>query len=391
MSKRIGMGRGRRGPGTVAPAGGSSTLVADGTDQTQNFNALIASYPDGTVLSPTVIPLPAGTYRIDSGMQINARSHLRIQGPSTGTPFVAYSDLDSVQLGIAPQIGCGMTRCTNVVWSYVRWEGPNTFDDDNNPGFALYSEARASDHCFAIRSGCVDCGFENCTGRDAYGDGLYVGYHNDGVANDGCFVRFLTIEHCGRQGFGLTHATNFLMEDCSFDWCGRSGLDIEPNHQLEKVWDVVIRRTSMGSQFYPWIVGGANNGALPQRKNVTLEDCTTIRCPSNHPAVLANRSPCTGTLVITNLTDIRNPNRYGIVCTGSWPNATITGCEVTTSRNTPTSYAVQTNVTGTLTVQNNIFNGKPGQEGFDQLLEQLVAPATLVTGGNVWAMGTQSD
>lgn len=370
---------------------GSAQLVADGTDQTENFRALIASYPDGTLASPTVINLPAGTYRIDGGMQISDRSHLRINGPSSGTPFVAYSNLDSVALGISPQIGCGMTRCTNVVWSYVRWEGPNTNDDASNPGYALYSEARANDHCFAIRSGCVDCGFQNCSGKNAYGDGLYVGYHNDGIANDGCFAKFLTVEHCGRQGFGLTHATDFLMEDSSFDWCGRSGLDIEPNHQFDKVWDVIIRRTSMGSQFYPWVIGGASNGALPQRKNVTLENCTTIRCASNHPAVLANRSPSDGTLTVTGLTDTRNSNRYGLIITGGWPNATITGCTVTTARNTPVSYAVQSSVTGTLTVQNNTFNGKPGTEGFDQLIEQVVAPATLVKSGNVWAMGTQSD
>lgn len=52
---------------------------------------------------------------------------------------------------------------------------------------------------------------------------------------------------------------------------------------------------------------------------------------------------------------------------------------------------VRANCTGKLTIRNNDFNGKVGQEGFDQLADLITTPAEYEHSGNLWAMGSQND
>jgi hypothetical protein len=365
-----------------------AAAIDDPVDQTATYQAIINAAPNGTAGSPTVIDLPSGTYRIDGGLLMDNRQHLRLTC-STGV-FTAWTSWSSADLGLGSRIHFEIIRCTDVVGLFMRIEGPNTGRDPDNPLYALYAGSLETDHAFALRSGSVDSGWEDCSFREVWGDGCYVGFQNDGIANEDVWVKRLDGLYPGRQCLALTHVVGFLGEDITIDFGARSGLDIEPNHANDKVWNVQLTRLSIGSQFNPYAITGSSNGALPQRQDITLTDCSTIRCASNHPAVLASRDPSTN-LVIEGLVDTRQPSIYGLNISGAWENVTIRNCEVTTSNNTPATYAVNSNVTGSLVVQDNVFNGKPGTEGFDNLANFLQTPASYVHCGNVWAMGTQFD
>lgn len=334
--------------------------------------------------------LPSGRFRVDGAISLTTRNYVEVQGPLDGS-FVAYTDLNSNDLALSDRIHWGILASTGCAYRWINIEGPNDERDESNPNFAKFYEGLSADHGFAVRSGSVDCIIEDCTFTEVYGDGIYVGFHNNGVANENITIRRVTGTYPGRQGLALTHVDGFVGEDITVDFCGRSGLDIEPNHDNDKVWDVTLTRCSFGSQFYPFTITGSDGSyeAL-KRDDITLADCSAIRCPSNHPALLASRGP-SGSLTITGHTDLIQSSIYGFNIAGEWATITIDDCEVVTGNNTPTSYAVRANCTGTLTITDNVFNGRPGTEGFDELALLIVTPDTYIHSGNVWNMGASSD
>lgn len=361
-------------------------LDADGLDQSDALAAQLAGVA-GRRGARGLVRFPRGTFRLDAGIQISDAADLVFDMRG----FTSYTDRTSSDLGAEyGRAHLRLVRCHSVRVFGPTVVGPNDERDDDNPAYALYRESLASDHAFAITSGCTNVGLYDASFSNVYGDGLYVGYHNDGVANERIRVKRLAGTHCGRQGIALTHAVDIVLEDCTVDYASRSGLDIEPNHAKDKVWDATLRRCAFGSQFYPFTITGAS-GTPAQRQDILLEDCRVIRCPSNHPAVLATRGPSTD-LTIRRLTDTRNSHVNAFNLGGAWENVTIDGSTVTTARSTPESVAVRANVSGTLTITDNVFNGKPGTEGFDRLYETVTTtPAHIVTHGNAWAMGTQTD
>lgn len=369
---------------TATDSAGNQTSATVQVTVEQSLQALIDGAPDGTPGNPTVITLPPGRYQTDQGLRIVDRSWLTIRAAGCET----WTDRSSEDLGLASRPHIDIVRSTGITLTGIHVEGPNRYRDAKFPDFAAYRERTESDHAYAVRSGSTDILLEDCTFQDVWGDGVYVGFQNDGVANERVTVRRVSGVRCGRQGVALTHAVDTLLEDVEIDYGARSGLDIEPNHQNDKVWNVVLRRCRFGSKFYPFVISGASNGAVPQRRDVTLEDCATIRCPSNHAAVMANRTPCDGTLKIIRHRDERQSSIYGLNVP-AWRTVEIEGCRVTTSRNTATSTAVVLHPEASGRIVNNDYTGKPGTEGFDQL--HTPTTGSLVKSGNRWAMGTQTD
>lgn len=369
-------------------------LTDDGTDQTAAWLSYLDTISDGTALAPTVVSLPGGNFRADGGFRTVGRSHLRLIAPPAGTPFVGYSELTSVEADVDTQMGFDLTRCTDVGVSNVRWVGPN--DQRTATGYALYQEAMAFDHAFALRSGCVACFFTDCTYADVYGDGLYVGFQNEGVANVGCWATGIVGAYAGRNNVSVTHADGFTLTDSEFDWAGFAGVNIEPNSANDKAWDVTFDGVRSGSRFNPFVCTGANNGPLPQRKNLSYIGCEVIRCASSHAGLSITRPPIpfsnAGELLVDGFVDHRNPTIYGLNLTAIWRKVTIRNCDIWTSA--PDATAVRANCAvfdaedgwqpGDLTIENNDFSG--GTRGFAHLLQDLSSPpADLVDADNALA------
>jgi hypothetical protein len=150
--------------------------------------------------------------------------------------------------------------------------------------------------------------------------------------------------------------------DFTSDWAGNCGLDAEPNSATDKVWNMTITNMTVGCRNTPFSMTGSANGPAPQRKNFTLTNLTVLSGSAQVSAVQQNRAPSTGDFVLDGLHDLRGSLYRGITCTGGWVNITIKNSTATCGVNALTSYACYVSCSGTLTINNNVFNGRPGTE-----------------------------
>jgi hypothetical protein len=366
------------------------------TDQTASAQAQISAAPNGTAQYPTIINMPAGRYRMDGGLRISGKSHIRWTTAGTMTStwpappadtavFTAYTDQTVDQ-----RHHFELTGCTDVVGSFMRIDGPNLSRDTQFPTFAEWFGTRENEHAFSIFAGCVDCGWEDCSFNNVYGDGMYVGFQNNGVANVDCWVTRHSGLYAGRHGLGITHAVGLTVTDFRADFGGYAGVDIEPNSPNDKCWDIYLINVAVGGKQTPFTLTQGGTSFVPQKQNINLTNCSLIHCPTNSPAVYC-RSPgvaSTRGLTITNHSDLRQIKQFGLDIAG-FDNLTVTNCDIRCGTQGSTSYALRSGNTGIVTLIGNNFSGPIA--GFDQLATFTTTPTTYVHYGNTWAVGTQND
>jgi len=369
-------------------------------DRTDELNALIAATPDGTEGNRNTVTLPDERWRVDGKIVVTNRNHLNIT--SSGT-FTIWTEFTGVELGIVTQQGASnrshwtLTSCEDVHLSNMQIDGPyenRRYGPD--PRFAAYNEATAFEHGYSVQGASQECSVQNCSFYNIGGDGLYVG--GTGEYNQNITLKNCTGAFPGRQSLGIVLVDNLLVEDVNIQWGGRSGLDIEPNHDSHFVHNATFRRCDIGSQFYPFIVGGepplrggeTKPGILNKRENILIEDCIGRNAASSHTAILANRTGIN--LTVRNHTDLRQRSKYGVTLAGWEGPVIIENSIITSGPATPTTYGVWVkNCTGTVDITGNTFNGVTGDGGADELMLVEGGSPVITSSGNEWSMGTQTD
>jgi hypothetical protein len=388
------------------------------TDQTASAQSQIQAAPSGTAGNPTIINMPAGRYRINGRLILSRRKHIRwtcLAGeptypnpPSDSQAFVAYTDLDGLELGIkdvtgrSTRIHFTQSHCTDVVGSFLRAEGPNVTRNPINPLYPKYSPTREGEHAFGSYVS-DDSGWEDCSYKNVWGDGLTVdGYDTDAVPlqqtnrNSHCYR--LVGAYAGRMLLGIINCDGLDVVDAIDNYTGYGGVDFEPNPQ-QITWNVTLTRVKAGCWFYPITLTGESSqtrfSASPRaKKDITIKDFTVLRSNTLTVPGFAVLTRVGGLLTIDGLIDLRNRGNCGLNwfadMTNYTDNVTIKNCRII-EQTTQTSYAIQVKCTNTLTVTNNNFSGS-GITGFDNLATlSNVDPLTYVHYGNIWGNGTLND
>jgi hypothetical protein len=136
----------------------------------------------------------------------------------------------------------------NVIGSFLRIEGPMTARADDGTDFGRYVVALVNQHGFRIANHVlarsVDCGWEDCSSFNVYGDAYYVGGTNESsnVSNQDIHLDRCLGLYNGRQGIGVINVEGFDVTDVDIRKSGRSGYDSEPNGSRQRVWDVNLIR-----------------------------------------------------------------------------------------------------------------------------------------------------
>ena len=369
------------------------TLDADGTDQWSSLQAQIAAIPDGTEEQPVTIFLPSGSYRIDGPVEVQDRDWLIIDGEGL---FTHYTDLTGVEAGhatgdISERPHWQFADSRDCVLRRLTIRGPNDQRDASDSRYALWVEDLFNEHGVAIQSASERITIEAVTVTQIFGDTVYVG--GTGAANLDIVLRDITGTYMGRQGLGIVLVDGLTVEDCDIQWGGRSGMDVEPNHDTHFVWNATFNRCTFGCQFYPWVLGGSGSLISPTVKNIVIDDCVGVNTTSSHTALLG--SPQEGlNLTMRRHTDMRNRSTQCLTL-GAWAGTVlIEDCVVTSGPATPTTYGVWLSAcTAAVTIRRNTFNGVGGvSTGADELYGVTgTAPASITTCGNVWAAGTLND
>jgi hypothetical protein len=417
------------------------------TDQSASLQNQINAVPNGTADQPNIIILPKGRYRIDYGITLTIRQHLRItvengvsqyqsllpanfQNPPT-TPdwnqfFTSYTDLLAETdangnpitgpgyLGVAWRAHWTMNGCTDVIGSFLAVDGPWTQRADPTFGagsnFARWNSNEANNHGFKFQSygtrqnqgysyGCRDCGWEDCYGTHIGGDGFLFTCANEHPFNNvpiSCFVRRCHSYYAGRHGLTASSGEGCEVTDYYSDWNGYGGLDIEPNIDWAHCWDATFTRVSLGGNIGPAFQAAGSNSdtTFARKKNLTFINCEALHGATatfHISGTFTGQSANDGFCIFDGCRAVHNSGIIGITASG-FDDVIVRNCTVTTSRYTNTSYAVQGNATNSLTITNNVFNGFPGPqgEGFDELYNSPTTPV-VTHYGNVWAMGTKND
>ena len=392
---------------SLGSGGTNINLVADGTDQTSSLMSQIAAAPNGTATNPTVLNLPAGRYRIDGAVELNSRQHVILTGP-VGGGFTAWTDKSSNDIGIisSGRIHFNIKSSTGCAMRWIRLEGPN-YHRQIEPGrenYAMYyhyaddpeGKVYVFDHGFAVTSASLDCAIEDCYYENVYGDGIYVGNHLNGVACRNTVLRRISGRWAGRQAMGIVTAEGLLCEDVTLEWTGRSGLDVEPNHAQDRVYDATFRRCRISATFNTFIVQAAmpTGAVLPRLRNISVLDCEQIECPTTRSVFIALKGDTQGTLTVKNLyAPNNNVTGAGIAIQGPWTNVVVEDSLVSNNQSSQSSTvnpAVEaTGVTGSLTLRRNTFNGR--YQGFQNLYSLGTNSPTVTHCGNVWNMGASND
>ena len=362
-------------------------------DQSGAIKDQLAAVPDGTIDNPTLVYFPPGRYRADNRISVVGRSHLRLTCPDG--MFTSYTDvkIDPVT-GIAIQKPhVDINRSTNVVVSRFNVDGPNTVRDATDPRFAQYATAYESQHAFATRGATRDSGFEDCTFQDVYGDGFYTGRGGTSGIPSNVWAKRIGGTWCGRQAAGLVCGEGVTLEDYDVMWNRRSGIDVEPNGDLDRVYDLTLRRVTVR----PWSMGfsftGSGSTVVPDRRNFYLRDCVNLS-----PSQFIGSAGVGGDkIVIDGYTCMSYSSTVGMSL-GGWLEAEVRNSRITSSQATPTTQFIRSGVKGSLTVTNCNGNGRDdGQgnftsDGFDELVTfPTTVPASYTHCGNVWRNNAQSD
>lgn len=367
-------------------------LADDGTDQTSALLAQLAGVPDGSEGEPVtaLLPYSAQGYRIEGTISLVGRSHLILEG-RPGQRFAMYAE--------APGPGESSTRahvsisgCDYVAIRHVGIRGPNTERDPDRPDFALHRTSLAFEHGVSISGASDHITVESMSISEVCGDTVYAG--GVGALNTNITIRDIVGRHMGRQGLGLVAVDGCLVEDCDLQWGGRSGIDVEPNHDTNYVKNLTLRRVTSGSKSYPFVLGGDAGDQLVHVENVVIEDCVGLNASSSHTALLASRR---GTnLTVRRHTDVRQSSTRGMDLGGWSGDVLIEDCVVSSGPSTPTSCGVMlSNCTADVTLRGNQFHrgGTPGASGADELYVVAgdVSPSSITACGNTWNAGASND
>lgn len=152
----------------------------------------------------------------------------------------------------------------------------------------------------------------NVTCNDCWGDGLYIGVHDDNqpFANNNITVLNSRFDNNRRNGISVIHGTNILIKNCVISNTNgtnpQTGIDVEPNNDVENA-DVTIE----GCTFIDNVFGNVT----VQRKNskVLVSNCIS---ENKNKYQASEYSSYNGILTLSNIT-VKQSKRGFCYATGS--------------------------------------------------------------------------
>lgn len=93
----------------------------------------------------------------------------------------------------------------------------------------------------------------------------------DGVSED-ILAQRVAVSYCRRQGMSFNNNRRVLVQDCAFEWIGRSIIDFEP-YTSTWVADAVTVRRIYATHFYNYLIAAAGDGS---HEGTLIEDCEAV-------------------------------------------------------------------------------------------------------------------
>jgi Right handed beta helix region len=200
---------------------------------------------------------PNGVYRMNSGLQVNARQNLRFEGQ--GATLRSHGN-DAWQSSNFIVTGSSGIKINNF----------RLIGNDPTPGiFELGLEFAHGVYAYGSR----DLEISNVTIDKVWGDALAVDEWADGI-----WFHDSTVTSAARNGVAIMAGRNITVERVHFERTGGSMLDIEPYLASGGAIDVIFRRNTWNTHgpVEPiWGLGffvGAEGAPGSTVQNVTVED-----------------------------------------------------------------------------------------------------------------------
>lgn len=202
------------------------------TDVTAALQAWIDSVPNGATLTPNIMRLRAGTYRVESIVWLRFRKNFVLDF-SLGAQVIANTDAAGLTLpGTFDQRQRSQfifTCCQNFVVYEPNVRGANPVTDYTNR--AIYVDVLELQHALRF-AGCLDYEVSGGTLSRTYGDGIYNGYGQPSAGvHQLCqrgWIHDTEIFQTGRQGISPCGVRDHVFEDGYNHHNGRASFDFEP-------------------------------------------------------------------------------------------------------------------------------------------------------------------
>lgn len=219
-----------------------------GSDVSAELQAFIDGVPDTrTIVFPT-----DATYRVDTGLHLDDRHGLYLEG--NGTTLLAS--------------GCDWTDSNFVIGldepsSDITIRGFTLYGENDVGGTSsAYSADCPNQHGVAV-FGSSDIELADLAITDVRGDCLYVAEHGANEAwSDGVWFRDSTCDRNGRMGVAIVAGRDVRVERVAFDEISIIVFDIEPNDGFGGATDVIFADNHVGSYAHDGTVGGVFFGAV---------------------------------------------------------------------------------------------------------------------------------
>lgn len=207
-------------------------VPADGSDVSLILPQAIRTLKAGT----TVTLQPKGRYGLKQPMQLTGIRNLKIDG--RGAVFSRGEDSSR-----GPYIA--VDECSGLGISNIEIAGKETT--------FRYARAAEFEPGIAVTAS-KDVTLEDIRVHDVGGDAVQSGRHTQNLV-----VRRLDADHTRRQGVSFNDGDGFTLEDSTFEWIGRSVIDVEPYRSNWSANNVVIRR-NRATHFTNFFLAAAGDG-----------------------------------------------------------------------------------------------------------------------------------
>jgi hypothetical protein len=298
------------------PASVVSGCSSGSSDQSQAINAWLATIPNGTVASPSIVEFGQNAcYHLD--LPIEAVNHSNIVYEGNGATFQRFhSDLFNSttypngypfwSVNNGPN---NPTPDTNVTFRDMHVVGLNTISDVTTgyqpsqfgSGWTVGSESFQfeSGYSFEELNGLT---VSNLTSDATYGDGLTIGSEHPGSLVQNATFTNISIDRNGRQGVTICDTNNVLVDNVSILHSHASGVDMEINSdgttenvEIENSYinsravaiaaggiadasDIYIHNNTIrgSNASWPWLDEGDNPYATVRRHDWRVENNTSL-------------------------------------------------------------------------------------------------------------------
>lgn len=170
-----------------------------------------------------MVALPAATINVESTGDM----------PSSGTLRIQLSDNSMQDIAYTGKTATSFTGCSGGVGRMYRHNTVGYVDTNTNGINHTTQDINPSNHGVMAR-GCTNVLIENCTFRQMYGDGVWLGTPaDDDLQAPTMDVRIVNCDFyiCARNGVSFGAATEDVVIDrCRFKYIHNTAIDSEPNY-----------------------------------------------------------------------------------------------------------------------------------------------------------------